>query len=236
LKYIGNPAIEVGDIVIASDGRGNAYSLPVTSIYISNLMSQEIRSAGESHVTTTNTNVSTSVAIEVAKQEAIAYAKYAEIIADRITSGTLDASLITVINMIAQTLTNSADADFYAKVGDVTVDGRVQTGIVGYLKSVSETVPMFSITTKRVGYVNYFDFIMGNQKISMWQHDNGGRQISMSNGTDTSRVRVITSSDGTSACEMGSTGLLGKDYIISTSTSGVFYSNDGGVTKTFLIT
>jgi len=87
LKYIGNPAIEVGDIVIASDGRGNAYSLPVTSIYISNLMSQEIRSVGESHVTTTNTNVSTSVSIEMAKQEAIAYAKYAEVEADRIKVG-----------------------------------------------------------------------------------------------------------------------------------------------------
>ena len=236
LKYIGNPALEVGDIVVASDGRGNSYSLPITSIHINNLMSQELRSVGESHVTTTNTGVSTSVAIEVAKQEAIAFAKYAEIIADRITSGTLDASLITVINMIAQTLTNSADADFYAKVGDVTVDGRVQTGIVGYLKSVSETVPMFSITTKRVSSVNYFDFIMGNQKISMWQHDNGGRSISMTNGADTSRVRVVTFSDGTSASEIGSTGLLGKDYVIATSTSGVYYSNDGGGTKTYLTT
>jgi hypothetical protein len=152
LKYIGNPAIEVGDIVIASDGRGNAYSLPVTSIYISNLMSQEIRSAGESHVTTTNTNVSTSVAIEVAKQEAIAYAKYAEIIADRITSGTLDASLITVINMIAQTLTNSADADFYATIGDIDIDGSTFTGILGYLKSFSTTVPIFKLVAQHDDY------------------------------------------------------------------------------------
>ena len=87
LKYIGNPALEVGDIVVASDGRGNAYSLPITSIYINNLMSQKIRSVGESHVTTTNTNVSTSVAIEKAKQEAISFAKYSEVEADRIKVG-----------------------------------------------------------------------------------------------------------------------------------------------------
>ncbi len=119
LKYIGNPAIEVGDIVIASDGRGNAYSLPVTSIYISNLMSQEIRSAGESHVTTTNTNVSTSVAIEVAKQEAIAYAKYAEVQADRVKVGG---------SGTAGTFTIKDESDNV--IGTISVDGLQITTVI----------------------------------------------------------------------------------------------------------
>ena len=48
--------------------------------------------------------------------------------------------------LVSQFLTSSPDADFYARVGDVDVGGVDYTGILGFLKSYSETTPVLYMT------------------------------------------------------------------------------------------
>ena len=156
MRWIGDPALDVGDIIIVSDKKGNAFSMPVTTISNKNLLSQTITAVGESSRKNSSVSVSSSVSASIEDVRTIA--RYSDIIADRIKTGTLDASLITVVNMVAQTLTNdSTDPECWATIGEETVGGIKRNGIYIYNKAISPTVPSARIIAKDDGTIYIMD-------------------------------------------------------------------------------
>jgi hypothetical protein len=59
--------------------------------------------------------------------------------------------------LISQFLTSSPDADFYARVGDVTVGAQDYTGFLGFLKSYSEIDPVLYITAAYDSPTNHLE-------------------------------------------------------------------------------
>jgi len=247
MRWIGDPALDVGDIIIVSDKKGNAFSMPVTTISNKNLLSQTITAVGESSRKNSSVSVSSSVSASIEDVRTIA--RFGDIIADRIktgtldanivtvknlnaseiNTGTLDASLITVINMIAQTLTNSPTADFYAVTGDVTISGHTEKGILGYLKSYSESVPLFSLTCYRNAGtgLNYATLKLAGMIFQGISYDSGGKYINIDTGESLIYMSSTLNYTGT---RVG--GVM--THVLGTTDAGVFYSNDGGITKHWL--
>ena len=156
MRWIGDPALDVGDIIIVSDKKGNAFSMPVTTISNKNLLSQTITAVGESSRKNSSVSVSSSVSASIEDVRTIA--RFGDIIADRIKTGTLDASLITVLNMVAQTLTNDpTDPECWATIGEETVGGIKRDGIYIYNKAISQTVPSARIIVKDDGTIYIMD-------------------------------------------------------------------------------
>ena len=179
MRWIGDPALDVGDIIIVSDKKGNAFSMPVTTISNKNLLSQTITAVGESSRKNSSVSVSSSVSASIEDVRTIA--RFGDIIADRIKTGTLDASLITVLNMVAQTLTNDpTDPACWATIGEETVGGLKRNGIYIYNKAISPTVPSARIIVKDDGAI----YIADANSVIRFYADNASTRIFDASGQD----------------------------------------------------
>jgi len=94
----------------------------------------------------------------------------------------------SLVTFIAGTLSNGVDADFYTKTGDVVIDGNTYTGILGFLKSFSETTPIFSLTTRYVTASGLKYTILECMGVRIWL---------MNYGTTNSTGTVLSSIGGT---------------------------------------
>lgn len=168
LQYIGNPAIEVGDIIVVTDKRGNAYSLPVTSISIRNLMSQGLRSVGESHVSNASNTTSATTTIETAKQEAIAFAKFSEIVANRVTSGRLQSTDGATYFDLDGTGVLHTD-------GDVEANGFTGSNLWCGTRAWFEGIDFY--VQLRNLYTDYYDPILFNATHNRASYDTNGTTV-----------------------------------------------------------
>jgi len=89
-KWVGDPALDVGDIIVVPDKKGNMYSVPITSIKNRNTLSQSIKSAGESHLV--NSSVSAVNSVTASIDDVRTIATFGEVLASRVTTGKLQSS------------------------------------------------------------------------------------------------------------------------------------------------
>lgn len=124
--YIGNPAIEVGDMITVVDDQNVSHLFPVTSTRYSNLLSQTISAAeGADSTDSGSTGLSITQQIKNSANNVIAYARIMELDADKITSGTIDADRIGANTITADklmigtgNLLNDIDSFEQHKAGD----------------------------------------------------------------------------------------------------------------------
>lgn len=131
--YVGNPAIEVGDMITVVDDKNVSRLFPVTSMRYSNLLSQTISAVeGADSTDSGSTGLSITQQIKNSANNVIAYARIMELDADNITTGTL----------VAQVLTNDrTDPVCWASIGESIVGGDTYHGIAMYNRTYSTTVP-----------------------------------------------------------------------------------------------
>lgn len=90
MRWIGDPALDVGDIIVVSDKKGNIFSVPIMQLSNKNLLSQTIKSVGES--TQKNASVSVSSSVSASIEDVRTIAKFGEIKAERVTTGKLQST------------------------------------------------------------------------------------------------------------------------------------------------
>lgn len=240
MRWIGDPALDVGDIIIVSDKKGNAFSMPVTTISNKNLLSQTITAVGESSRKNSSVSVSSSVSASIEDVRTIA--RYSDIIADRIKTGivkstdektyfNLDndeifmdggangkvkinptvgiqmldntdvqiggtASIGGLLASIAQIITNDpTDPECWATIGYTPP----YHGIFVFRKSISTTVPAFSILLGTGG-----DFYLQNSSgVNIFEYQGAGRATILRDSAgkarfyaDAGTTRLYDSSEG----------------------------------------
>jgi len=146
-RWVGDPALDVGDIIIVPDKNGNIYSVPITNIRNSNTLSQTIKAVGESQLNNVSATVSTSVSDSIEDVRTIA--KFGTVTAERITTGTLDANRIGAASITG------------AKIAADTIEsGNIKAGTITAASGIIGSIDADVITTGRLQSADdttYFD-------------------------------------------------------------------------------
>ena len=143
--------------------------------------------------------------------------------------GHFNADFIDTETLMAGILTNNASSDFYLVPGDVTIGGRVERGILGYLRSYSTTTPLFSLTCNRTTSLNlsYVTLKMAGMIFQGIAYDSGSKFINIETGDS-----LLTMGKNLSYLATRVNGVIKN--MIATSADGVYASSDGGTTKKWL--
>jgi hypothetical protein len=136
-KWFGDPALDVGDIIIVPDKRGNIYSVPITHIRNSNTLSQTIKAVGESKLNNATVTVSNSVSDSIDDVKTVA--KFGAITAERVNTGTLDADRIG-----AASITGTKIAENTIESGNIKANtiesGNIKAGTITGEKIAADTI------------------------------------------------------------------------------------------------
>lgn len=239
-EYPGNPALDPGDVVRHTTKTGKEIISLITGHTFAHAGSCIMEAVAKSKTTKKYKPKSTRMILnaqtaaqavkmalnELAPGGLIEAAKLGTTVME---GGYIKTDLIDVFNLFVQHLSNGADSDFQLTPGDVTVDGHVEHGVLGYLKSYSTSIPLFSLTCNRTPSLNlsYATLKLAGMIFQGINYDTGAKYINIDTGDS---LLTLGKTLSYLATRVGGN----ITNMIATTETGVFYSKDGGTTKNWM--